>query len=269
VGARSTALVAISIIVVVGGCESLDGLATSTNATSPESTSDAGHDATSTAKAPLPDAGAMEPFCVRETGKHLLCSDFESPFVLDGVWEATSIDPGATLERVDGHLSSVTSAASGGTGQIDALVLKNFTRRVQKTTLAFDLRIGECTPTVNGNANIASLGQGDPDQKWIVALLLRPGGVVLNTTRCIGTCSGNDYTLTSPPIPNAWSRVAISVDVATSSVSVTVDGKSAVDQKVTLVSGTTNALLLNVGLNVRGPAGDCRMEYDDVTFDVE
>jgi hypothetical protein len=225
------------------------------------------------------DGGPELAFCVREPG-HLFCSDWESGSVLDGKWEGTAILPGSTMTREviapasgRGNIVSTTPAASSG--EVHAVLVKNYTQPVKSMTVAASVKLGTCVPTGSGLASMLSVSAGPSNNIWVAAILVTPSGVVMNATKCQGdggaspVCTSSNNTLTAAPTLNAWSRVVMTVDHVASTVTVTVDGKLALDKKpVTLTTENTSALL-NIGLFAQAPVGACRVEYDDVTFDIQ
>jgi hypothetical protein len=221
------------------------------------------------------DTGPQAAFCVREPG-HLLCSDFESGSVLDNRWDGTSINGTSTLTREEvapasgrGNLVSTTSAVSSG--ETHAVLVKNYTQTMKSLTLTTSVKIVDCLPTGGGQGSLMSVSAGQTTaDKWITSILITPSGTVFNATKCAsGSCTGKDNTLAFTPPSKTWSRVAMTIDLQASTVTVTVDGKLALDKQAIVISGQNSNALLNIGSSIRAPSGACRIEYDDVTFDIQ
>lgn len=227
--------------------------------------------------APAGDAADDRPFCVREQGKgHLLCSDFSTGTPLDGVWNQT-LSEGAGKVVVDPALKaliSTTEPVAADTNSKGILIFK-MQKTIAKATIALDMTVEACAfdvdGTKKGQATLVSLGQGD-DQKWIVGMILNADGFIVNHTRCSTPtdCQGTSTPLASGLSIAKRSRIVQTIDVTSSKMTVSVDGTVALNEApVTLVSGVSQTLLLNIGAANRGPSKGCRVVYDNVTLDVQ
>ncbi|MDB4995432.1 MAG: hypothetical protein JWM74_2864, partial [Myxococcaceae bacterium] len=220
------------------------------------------------------EGGPQAAFCVREPG-HLLCSDFESGSVLDGKWDGTSINGTSTLTREEGSAASgrgnlVSNTSAISTAETHAVLVKNYTQTMKSLTFAASIKIVDCTPTGTGQASLLSVSAGPATDKWITSILVTPSGTVFNATKCpSGTCTGSNGTLAVAPPANTWSRVVMTIDLQATTATVTVDGKLALDKLKIAITAQNASANLNVGSSVRAPSGACRIEYDDVTFDIQ
>jgi hypothetical protein len=234
---------------------------------------------TKTDRANVPEALPDPKFCAKENpAKHVFCSDFESGSITDGAWQAVMTAAGAAL-RVEAApaggkmLVSTTPAAKPGQ-DANAIVIASFPSEATEVKLTWKMDVSSCSfPTAGGNAKIAVIGRGASNrgdtETWGVSLNLSADGFRLRAGPCKtgNVCDQPFKKVPAPPTVGRWSRFVMTVDIARETVSLTIDDEPSFrDEPIELNPLATGATLVNLG-HVNQGAGECRVEYDDVTLD--